>query len=195
MISYVWLVLVVFACNLVPAFAPPTWTVLVLFRFQSNLHAVPLVILGAVSAASGRFVLAHSFRALRDRLPKKTIINLAAAREVLIERGKGRAYVMLGLFLVSPLPSAQMFEAAGLLMIPLWPLMVAFMCGRLISYSMWVGGASALKHTGVGDIMKDGFKSPWAIGLQVLLIGGVILLTQIDWTKHSKRALVEPEAD
>ena len=165
-----------------------------LFRFQSDLAAAPLVVLGAVSAATGRFVLAHSFRLLRDRLPQKTIRNLAAAREVLVERGKGRAYVLLGLFLISPLPSAQMFEAAGLLMIPLAPLMLAFMCGRLFSYSMWVGGASALKNTGVGDIMKEGFKSPWAIGLQVILIGGVILLTQIDWTKRSKRPPVEPEA-
>lgn len=165
-----------------------------LFRFQSDIHPVPLVILGAVSAATGRFVLAHAFRALRHQLPQKTINNLSAAREVLIERGKGRAYVLLGLFLVSPLPSAQMFEAAGLLMIPLPPLMLAFMCGRLFSYSMWVGGATALRNTGVGDIMKEGFGSPWAISLQVVLIVGVIMLTQIDWSKYSKRQSPEPEA-
>jgi hypothetical protein len=194
MINYLWLVLVVFACNVVPAFAPPTWTILVLFRFQSDLHAVPLVILGAVSAATGRFFLAHSFRALRTRLPKKTIANLASAREVLIERGRGRAYVLLGLFLVSPFPSAQLFEAAGLLMIPLPPLMLAFMCGRLFSYSMWVGGATALKNTGVGDIMKQGFASPWAITLQVVLVVGVIMLTQVNWSKYSKRPPLEPEA-
>jgi hypothetical protein len=131
---------------------------------------------------------------LRNRLPSKTINNLRSAREVLVERGKGRTYLLLGLFLVSPLPSAQLFEAAGLLMIPLPPLMLAFMCGRLVSYSLWVGGASALRETGVGDIMKEGFASPWAIALEVVLVGGVILLTQIDWSKYSRRPPNEPEA-
>jgi hypothetical protein len=79
-------------------------------------------------------------------------------------------------------------------MIPLPPLMLAFMCGRLVSYSLWVGGASALRETGVGDIMKEGFASPWAIALEVVLVGGIILLTQIDWSKYSRRPPNEPEA-
>ena len=57
-----------------------------------------------------------------------------------------------------------------------------------------VGGASALRETGVGDIMKEGFASPWAIALEVVLVGGVILLTQIDWSKYSRRPPNEPEA-
>jgi len=54
-----WLVVAgsIFAINLLPAFGPPTWAVLVFFRLNSDLPAVPLVLLGAVAAASGRFVL------------------------------------------------------------------------------------------------------------------------------------------
>jgi hypothetical protein len=55
-----WLLVVgtIFGVNLLPAFGPPTWAVLVFFRLNSDLPAVPLVLVGALSAASGRFVLA-----------------------------------------------------------------------------------------------------------------------------------------
>ncbi|MFM8762678.1 MAG: hypothetical protein ACKOFC_05370, partial [Solirubrobacterales bacterium] len=48
----------VFVVNLMPAFGPPTWTVLVFFRIKYDVPAVPLVLGGAAAAACGRFVLA-----------------------------------------------------------------------------------------------------------------------------------------
>jgi hypothetical protein len=50
----------IFGVNLLPAFGPPTWAVLVFFRLNSELPAVPLVLLGALAAASGRLVLTAS---------------------------------------------------------------------------------------------------------------------------------------
>ena len=38
----------VLGVNLLPAFAPPTWAVLVFFRLQSGLNPVALVLEGAV---------------------------------------------------------------------------------------------------------------------------------------------------
>jgi hypothetical protein len=49
---------VIFGINLLPAFGPPTWAVLVFFKLNRDLAAVPLVLGGALAAASGRFVLA-----------------------------------------------------------------------------------------------------------------------------------------
>src|SRR5215207_7250002 len=57
----------IFAVNLLPAFGPPTWAVLVFFRLNSELPAVPLVLLGALAAASGRLVLATTARRFRSR--------------------------------------------------------------------------------------------------------------------------------
>jgi hypothetical protein len=50
----------IFGVNLLPAFGPPTWAVLVFFRLNPELPAVPLVLLGALAAASGRLVLTAS---------------------------------------------------------------------------------------------------------------------------------------
>jgi hypothetical protein len=60
---------VVFALNLLPAFGPPTWAALVFFSLDFNLPAVPLVLGGALAAASGRFVLASAARNLGSLLP------------------------------------------------------------------------------------------------------------------------------
>jgi hypothetical protein len=68
MSKYIALAAVVFGINLLPAFGPPTWAVLVLYRLNSNLAAVPLVLVGAVAAASGRFVLATVSGHFRGRL-------------------------------------------------------------------------------------------------------------------------------
>jgi hypothetical protein len=86
-----WLVVVgsIFAVNLLPAFGPPTWAVLVFFRLNSDLPAVPLVLLGALAAASGRFVLASTTRHFRGRFSAERRRNLEAAEQLLVgSRGK-----------------------------------------------------------------------------------------------------------
>ena len=73
--------------NLLPAFGPPTWSVIALYAFNSDLELVPLVLLGAIAAATGRFLLAHATRLLGARyLPDRILANLDAAREALEKR-------------------------------------------------------------------------------------------------------------
>ena len=45
---YLTLVLIVVAVNLLPAFGPPTWTILVVARLDWHLNPIALVVLGAV---------------------------------------------------------------------------------------------------------------------------------------------------
>src|SRR6478672_4511103 len=119
-----------------PAFGPPTWSIIVLFGLNSSLPISAIVLTGAIAAASGRFLLAHGARRLRRSASEKTRCNLAAAKEAL-EQNKGRGILALGLFALSPLPSAQLFEAAGLTGVRLLPFTLAFFAGRLVSYSIY----------------------------------------------------------
>lgn len=160
---------VVFGVNVLPAFAPPTWTVLVVFRLTYDIPAVALVVVGAASAAAGRFVLASVFRRLGTRLPERKRTDLAAVGTVLTENRRGR-WGLLAVFLFSPLPSTQLFEAAGLTpQIRLVPVTLAFFCGRLVTYSLYVGGATLAEET-VRSVLDDGLASPQAIALQVVLL-------------------------
>jgi uncharacterized membrane protein YdjX (TVP38/TMEM64 family) len=176
-----WLLVVgsIFGINLLPAFGPPTWAVLVFFRLNSDLPAAPLVLLGALSAASGRFVLAKTARHFRGRFSVERRENLRAAEELLVG-SRAKAVAGLGLFALSPVPSAQLFVAAGLLTVPLVPLTTAFFAGRLVSYTLYVTAASAAKDS-LGQVLGDAIGSPLGIALQLGMLVGVVLLLRLDW--------------
>jgi uncharacterized membrane protein YdjX (TVP38/TMEM64 family) len=184
--SYLIVVAVVFGVNLLPAFGPPTWAVLVFYRLNVHLGVVPLVLIGAVAAAGGRLVLAVVSGWLRGHVSARQTANLAAAGKVL-SRDRKRSFAGLALFALSPLPSAQLFEAAGLVGVALLPLTAAFFAGRLVSYALYVGGASAAAKTSTGKLVSSSFTSPWGIAIQVLLLLGLVGLTRIDWAGRHKR--------
>jgi membrane protein YqaA with SNARE-associated domain len=179
--SYLLAVACIFGVNLLPAFGPPTWAVLVFFRLNSDLAAVPLVLLGALAAASGRLLLAATSRRFRSRFSQRRLESLEAAEDALVG-SRGRAVAGLGLFALSPVPSAQLFVAAGLLSVPLVPLTAAFFAGRLVSYSLYVGAASAAQE-GLGSVMTDAFASPLGVALQILMLVGLLALVRVDWTR------------
>ena len=171
----------VYAVNLLPAFGPPTWSVLVLLTFNLDLSPWILVPLGALAAACGRLTLAWAARMLRGRVSLERRQGLDAARELLVANPR-RRYAGLGLFALSPVPSAQLFVAAGLLAVPLLPLTAAFFSGRLISYSIYVGAATAAEES-LGTIVTDSLTSPLGLALQVLMLAGLCVLWRVDWTR------------
>ena len=132
---------VVFAINLLPAFGPPTWAVLVFFSLDFGLPAVPLVLCGALAAASGRLVLAEGARRLRPRFSAERLAHIDRVQATAFAN-RQRTLAGLGLFALSPVPSGQLFVAAGLMTVPLLPLTAAFFAGRLVSYSIYIDGAA-----------------------------------------------------
>jgi membrane protein YqaA with SNARE-associated domain len=184
--------LVAFACifgvNLLPAFGPPTWAVLVFFKLNSDLSAVPLVLGGALAAASGRLLLAHAARRARGRFSRRRLESLAAAQAALAG-DRRKELGGLALFALSPVPSAQLFVAAGLLEVRLLALTAAFFAGRLVSYSLYVGGASLAKES-LEHTLTGAFSSWWGITLQVLMLGALVALVRVDWTRALGRPAV-----
>jgi hypothetical protein len=179
---YLVLVAIVVALNVLPAFAPPTWIVLVFYKLNSNLNTVAIIIIGVFSAAVGRYILARCFLLIRERLPVKYSENLLNLKKRLTSKKRiGTLYLFL--FALSPLPSAQLFEAAALADAPLIPITVAFMSGRAISYTTSVLGASTLKRHGLSGALLDSMKSPWGIGLQLLCLAAIYLVMKIDWSR------------
>jgi membrane protein YqaA with SNARE-associated domain len=181
MTGYLLAAAVVFGINLLPAFGPPTWAVLVAIRLNSHLDAVPLVLVGALAAASGRFVLATTSRHFRGRMSQSRKESLAVVEERLVG-SRGKALAALGLFALSPIPSAQLFVAAGLMTMPLLPLTAAFFVGRLVSYSIYVGAASLARHS-IGSVLVDSLTSPVGIAIQVVALVAIVLLVRVDWAR------------
>jgi hypothetical protein len=179
--QYLLVAALVFALNLLPAFGPPTSAVLVSLTLSFDLASAPLIVSGAVAAASGRFVLASAARRLRPRLSDRRRASLAAAEGYLLAN-RARTIVGLGLFALSPVPSGQLFTAAGLMEVRLAPLTVAFFAGRLVSYTIYVTGAAAIKES-FGGAIVDSLTSPVGIALQVLALAALAALLRVDWTR------------
>jgi uncharacterized membrane protein YdjX (TVP38/TMEM64 family) len=191
--EYFILFALVLAANLMPAFGPPTWSIIVIFGFNTNLPVAGTVIVGALAAASGRFLLACMFRLLGDRVPDRIQRNLAAAR-LAFERRRGAGVIALGLFALSPAPSAQLFEAAGLAKVKLLAFTAAFFSGRLVSYWIYAAGARTLRSRTLGEAFTEQLASPVGVAVQFLMIGGLVALTMIDWGRVGDAGKVgEPE--
>lgn len=180
--QYALLFAVIFAVNLMPAFGPPTWSIIVLFGFNTDLPLPGIVLTGAAAAASGRFLLAHAFRWLGHHVTQKTRDNLAAAREA-FERRKASGILALVLFALSPVPSAQLFGAIGLAGVRILPFTAAFFAGRLVSYSIYAGSAHVLEEYTLGDAFMETLTSPLGIALQVVMLAGLVALAKVDWAK------------
>lgn len=181
--TYVVVLCIVLGVNLMPAFGPPTWTILVLYRFRSDLNPVALVVVGAIGAAAGRLALGYATRALRSHISARRRESLDTLKQRL-QRHQKSGLVALFVFALSPLPSAQLFEAAGLTGVRLPPLTAAFFTGRLVSYSLYVAGASALKNTDTGTLIAKSFTNPIGVALQVAFLGLVVVLGRVDWSKR-----------
>ncbi len=184
---YLWLVLVVAAVNLLPAFAPPTWTILLYVEWSYHVNEVTLVVLGVLSATLGRGLLAIVSRRLRLHLPRRYVANVTAAGQRLVER-RGRLFATWILFLIAPISSSALFVAVGVMgTVRLRPVLIAFALGRMVSYSVYVAGAHAAKSSSLGPLLTSTLRSPWALGLQVVLILLVVLLGLKNWSTGASR--------
>ena len=185
-LTYVLAVLfiVVFALNVLPAFAPPTWTTMSFIGLAiPNIDVLLLALVAATAATCGRVLLARLSRALvRQRLLTEQARRNVDAIKIGIE---SRRAMTIGTFLgyaLSPLPSNYLFIAYGLTSLPIALLALPFFIGRLVSYAFWTRTAST-----VGEWLDwDWFASaPYFLAYfllsQVLLIPVIYGFTRLDW--------------
>lgn len=148
---------------------------------KNDLNPVALVIVGVACATTGRAILALSFRRLRELLPKGYVANMENLGTHITKNSR-QAMGLIALFFLSPISSAQLFEAAGIIKeIKLKPLFFAFAAGRFVSYSFYVSGATALKSTSLGQVLTEEITSPLAIAIQVTFILGLVALGNVKW--------------
>lgn len=179
--SYVWAFVVVLAENLMPAFGPPTWLVLVYLTLSFGLEPVILIPLAVIAASISHWVMAHAFRRFRPRLPQKYVTNMTNLGAKLQKRSH-TMWGLLLLFMWSPLSSSQLFVAAGLMpQIRILPLVGAFAVGRCFTYTTYVLGAHAFSHSDWGQSFVSEMTSPGMLAIQTLLVVGVIVLGLIRW--------------
>lgn len=186
MTSLALLFLVVFALNVVPAFAPPTWLVLSFIGLkypEANTWLVALV--AALGATGGRVVLARfARRIVRSRwVPAAMRDNLDVVAKT-IERRKTASVIVFLLFAFSPLPSNVLFLAYGLTRAPLHLLAVPFLVGRFVSYAGAFAGGSLVSRWFAPELTGTAWWLYFVL-TQLLLLALVYAFARIDWRKSA----------
>lgn len=179
-------VVVTVALNAIPAFMPPTWTVLAYFHLQHGLGVVPLALVGAAGATTGRALLALASRAAGPRIvPAQWRTNIEALADMLPQR-RSLGFAALALFALGPIPSNHLFIAAGLAHAPLGPILAVFGVTRCLSYVLWIS-ATTVVASSLRDVIAPRFGSGAAVAAQLVGFALLIAVMQIDWRIRLKR--------
>ena len=187
MVELIIYVAIIFALNVVPAFAPPTWMVLSWIGFEHpQYNPFGVALFGAAAATAGRVMLAKLSRTIiRQRfMSAASRANIEVIKEA-IERHRALTAGTFLFFAFTPFASNFLFIAYGLTTSPIRLVAIPFFLGRFISYSFFVYAAAAVSQRLAlnGNEAKSYF-GIYFVASQFLFLGVLYLFTRIDW-KHA----------
>ncbi|MDO8506648.1 MAG: hypothetical protein Q7S41_03465 [Candidatus Limnocylindria bacterium] len=175
--------LLVFAVNVMPAFMPPTWMILAFAHLTLGASVLPLAVGGAFAAAGGRVTLALAARRWGTLLLSAERRASLTELGLWLERRAGWAVpAAVLIYSFGPIPSNQLFVAAGLTRMGLGRIASAFLTGRLISYPLWIG-AARIAVDRIDELFAQRWLNVTALGVDVALIGVLIAFTRVDWMR------------
>ena len=180
----VWVLTV--ALNVVPAFMPPTWALLVYFRIGYDLDIWPLALVGAFGATTGRALLALISRSVGERVvPARWRANISALADT-IQSCPAFSLPTLGLFALGPVPSNHLFIAAGLAKAPLRPVLTVFAVARFFSYVIWIT-ATAMAAQSLRQVLGPNLSGGLAVAIQIVGLILLVAIMQVDWANVLRR--------
>jgi len=181
-----WLLIafaVVFVINVIPYFMPATWMVAAFFLIGFHVPFWPLCVGAAVSSTGGRCLLAFvSSRWGRKLLSQRHRQNVSALGVWLNQRASWRRVVDVFLYSMGPIPSNQIFIAAGLAKASIQPVAAAFFAGRLLSYPVFAGTAKGINDH-FDNIFMRAWRDPKTLILELVSIAAIFAFTRIDWPR------------
>lgn len=175
---------VVFALNVIPAFAPPTWMVFSFLGFRLPFHSGwTFALVGAAAASLGRFALGKlSRRIIRNHWLSSSSRDNIDCLKLALEKHKKATFGVFLFYAFSPLPSNFLFIAYGLTPLPLLRLVVPFFLGRFVSYYFWIMSAAAVsRRLELEDTEAMSYFGVYFVLTQVALLGLVYGFARLDW--------------
>lgn len=183
--SYVILGIIIFGMNIIPAFMPPTWSVLVFFYLTYNLKAFPVVIIGAVCATLGRVALYYlTQKKFLNFFSNKSKKNLDYASKF-FNKKKHITIPLMVAYAFSPIPSNQAYIFAGLTKIKLRYIAPVFFIMRLLSYSAWIGTAHLIDKN-LPSIFENYYSRGATFLIEIIGILLIIVILNLNWKKYLK---------
>jgi membrane protein YqaA with SNARE-associated domain len=134
--EYITLFIMVFLVNVVPEFAPPTWTVMSPFIFLPEIDVFYVILITITGATMGRFILLFYIEKIGNNIFnkwQKDNLNYIGSK---IGRTDMQNLLFVFLYSLTPLSTGALFIVAGLAKLKKTVTLIGFFFGRLISYSV-----------------------------------------------------------
>ncbi len=173
--------LIIFALNVIPAFAPPTWIVLSYFYIAEPQNILLLVLIGVTASTCGRFILAKASGKIFDiSAGKEKKEEMKFLREKL-HKGKWKKFLFSFFFSLGPLPSNALFIAVGATKIKLREILIGFFAGRTLGYLFLIFTTEKV-FTSL-ELTLEGQATMWTIAIELIGVLAIIWFFFFDWKK------------
>lgn len=175
----------IFVINVVPAFMPASWMVMAFFYIQFDLPLLLLTLGGALCSGLGRMVLARGSRWLKRGYMHDRRADLDELGRFLDERRHAVGSTVF-LYSLSPLPTNNLFIAAGMTEVNLVWVLAGFWSARALADTFWVWTTDQVFDS-LTQVFGNVYGSWFGIAFQLLGITSIALLYFLPWAKWLRR--------
>ncbi len=119
--------------DLVPLIGPPAWTIMVFFQIKFDLDIWPVLVIGVIGSALGRYFYSQYIPYFSNRLikpSKNTDLQFVGQK---LSHKNWKVYGFVLLYTLMPLPSTPLFTAAGIARVRTIMIIPSFIAGKFIS--------------------------------------------------------------
>jgi hypothetical protein len=176
---------VIFVINMIPAFMPASWMVMSFFYIQFDLPLLILTVGGAIVSGFGRLVLAKESTFVKRRFMSNQAEDLDQLGAFLEDRRRWLIPTVFAYCLL-PLPTNNLFVAAGLAEIRLTFVLIGFWAARIPADTFFVWTTDQVFNS-LGDVFRGAFGSWLAIAFQLLGVTSILLLYWLPWARWLRR--------
>jgi hypothetical protein len=177
--------MLIFAVNLLPAFMPASWMVMSFFYIHFELPLLVLTIGGAIVSGFGRLVLAKESTLIKRRFMRSQAQDLDELGGFLKTREHWLIPTVFG-YALTPLPTNNLFVAAGLAEVRLPLVLVGFWAARVPADTFFVWSTHRI-FSSLGDVFEGALGGWLAIALQLASVGSIVLLFRLPWARWLRR--------
>jgi hypothetical protein len=175
---------IIFLINLSPGFMPSSWMIMAFFYIKFGLPLVPLCIAGALVSGVGRFCLAKGSDWVTERFFREKKEDLESLGDYL-DRKRGAVAGFVFVYSLLPLPTNNLFLAAGMTRVNLAYVLGGFYAARIPADLFWVWTTNATFQSLDEVFARSG--NVIAIALQAGALLSVVALYFLPWGKWLKR--------
>lgn len=177
---YIIASIVIVLLNVVPAFMPPTWTVISFLYITYDIHLGLMSVIGALSSSIGRFLLARISRVSVPKLFDDGVVSNMQFLGSKINGGRIRLFVIAFIWAISPIGSNPLFIAIGMTGARIRYILLGFFLGRCLSY-FTLAYTSKIIVDGLRDILLEGILDWRKVMINALSFVVIIAYLLFDW--------------